>query len=260
MLLITPIVGLFATPLVFVLSSKPLNQRFGLFFVLIAGCVVVELNFLVMASFFYGGLTPWSVWPALGGPRVYLPDHIRLAWSSFGHAWAAIAAWLGAMYVAGELYLLYEKKFHGVEILEGRVLFEIPMAGMAAAFVLIYAVPGFARDVYPNLGQSVGGGQPIVARLQIGGTLPLIEDGKIFRRVIEREATSAKEPKIFVFTEPLVIWYQSVSFVYVTPIAINDRGQRPIALDAKSVQVIQQVAQAVEVVDGTRIIALHDLP
>jgi hypothetical protein len=131
------------------------------------------------------------------------------------------------------------------------------MAGMAAAFVLIYAVPGFAGDVYPNLGQGVGGGQPIVARLQISGTLPLIEDGKIFRRVTEE--TSAKEPKSFVFTEPLVIWYQSASFVYVTPIAINDRKQRPIALDAKSVQVIQQVAQAVEVRDGTRIIAVHDL-
>jgi hypothetical protein len=258
MLLITPIVGLFATPLVFALRSKSLKQRFGLFFALVAVCVVVELNFVFIASLFYGGLTPWSVWPTLGGPRVYLSELIQLAWSSFGHAWAAIAGWLGAMFVAVELSLLYARKFHYEEILEGRALFEFPMAGMAAIFVLIYAVPGFARDVYPNLGQGVGGGQPIVARLQISGTLPLIEDGKIFRRVTE--TTSAKEPKSFVFTEPLVIWYQSASFVYVTPIAINDRRQRPIALDAKSVQVIQQVAQAVEVLDSSRIIAVHDLP
>jgi hypothetical protein len=214
MLLITPVVGLFATPLVFVLSSRPLNQRFGLFFVFIAICLMVGFNVLIAASLSYGGLTPWSVWPDPWRTWVSWPDQIRLVWNLFGYPWAAVAAWIGALWVAAELGLLYAKKFHDAEISEARRLFEIPMAGMAAAFVLIYAVPGFAGDVYPNLGQGVGGGQPIVARLQISGTLPLIEDGKIFRRVTEE--TSAKEPKSFVFTEPLVIWYQSASFVYVS--------------------------------------------
>ena len=99
--------------------------------------------------------------------------------------------------------------------------------------------------------------QPTIARLQISGILPLVEDGKTFRRV--NEETLGKETENFILTEPLVIWYQSASFIYISPLAVNDRRQRPIAIDAKSVQVIQQVPQAVEVHDGTRVIAVYNL-
>jgi hypothetical protein len=86
-------------------------------------------------------------------------------------------------------------------------------------YLLIVGVPGFARGVYPNLDQSVGGGQPTIARLQISGTMPLIEDGKTFRRVTEQN--SGKEEKSYIATEPLVVWYQSASFIYI-------RGPRKI--------------------------------
>jgi hypothetical protein len=228
---------------------------------------MAEFILLIIASFFYGGLTPWSVWPTPERPEVSLPHQMRLVWSLFGHVWAGFTADITVVWIAGMIAVYIEYATNsptdGEKIGKWWALFEIGggwvLLGLLVALaILTYAVPGFARDVYPNLGQSVGGGQPIVARLQISGTLPLIEDGKTFRRVTE--ATSAKEPKSFVFTEPLVIWYQSASFVYVTPLAVRDQRQLPIALDVKSVQIIQQVAQAVEILDGTRIIAVHDLP
>jgi hypothetical protein len=45
----------------------------------------------------------------------------------------------------------------------------------------------------------------------------------------------------------------------ISPLAVTNQRQRQIAIDAKSVQVIQQVAQAAEIHDGTRITAVHDL-
>jgi hypothetical protein len=265
-LLVAPIVGLFALPVV-AISSKSKNERFFWCLLLLASCLIFGWVLPLLASFFYGGLTPWSVWPTPERPNVDFQAQIRLVWGLFGHGWAA---WTGVMGLLGltaivAVYIEHvttprtdgEKTGIWGALLETGGVWALLGPLFVAVFVLAYAIPGFARDVYPNLGQGVGGGQPIVARLQISGTLPLIEDGKIFRRVTE--ATS-KEPKSFVFTEPLVIWYQSASFVYVTPLAVTDRRQLPIALDAKSVQVIQQVAQAVEVLDGTRITAVHDLP
>jgi hypothetical protein len=266
LLVATPVVCLVAL-LAVAFSSKPLKERFLLPFFVIIGCLIAGLMFPLLASFLYGGLTPWSVWPTPERPEVDFQTQIRLVWGLFGHGWAA---WTGVMGLLGltaivAVYIEHlgtsgtdgEKKGIWGVLLEIGGVWALLGSLLIAVFVLAYAIPGFARDVYPNLGQGVGGGQPIVARLQISGTLPLIEDGKIFRRVTE--ATS-KEPKSFVFTEPLVIWYQSASFVYVTPLAVTDRRQLPIALDAKSVQVIQQVAQAVEVRDSTRITAIHNLP
>jgi hypothetical protein len=273
MLLLAPIVALLLGAFRLVQSSKRVITRIGLIFVLVAACGLIEILALLFAGNFYGGLTPWIViYPPEGefirqqmeqmklsfSDRMHLiSEYAHLVWSGigfgwnlFGHYWAAFTAGIGVAWITVELA---GDMPDGTRGLEGRRLLIVG----TAVVVFAYAAPGFARDVYPNIDQSVGGGQPTIARLQISGTLPLIEDGKTFRRVSEE--TSGKETKSFIVTEPVIIWYQSASFIYVSLLTVNDRRQRPIAIDAKSVQIIQQLPQAVEIYDGTRVIAVHDL-
>jgi hypothetical protein len=272
MLLLTPMAALFLGANGILEGWKGVTTRIGLFFTLVAVCGLIELLLLFAVGLFYGGLTPWIViFPPEGefvkqqmerlklsfSDRMHLfPNNVHLIWSQigfgwnlFGHYWAAFTAGTGVAWIAVELaeYVPIKRG------MEGRRLIIVVMV----VVVFAYAAPRFARDVYPNIDQSVGGGQPTIARLQISGTLPLIEDGKTFRRV--KEETSGKDTKNFIVTEPVVVWYQSTSFIYVSPLTVNDLRQRPIGIDAKSVQVIQQVPQAVEVYDGTRVIAVHDL-
>jgi hypothetical protein len=267
MLLLTPIAVLFLGAVRLFESSKGVITRIGLIFILVAVCLLIEIILLLCAGYLYGGLTPWIViYPPEGefvkqqmeqlklslSDRMHLIsdsahliwNQLHFGWDLYGHYWAAFTAGIGIVWVGAELTGYMPDGTRG---LEGRRLL---IVGTAVA-VFAYAAPSFAREVYPNLDQSFGGGQPTIARLQISGTLPLIEDRKTFRRVSEetpgKETTSGKETKSFIVTEPLVIWYQSASFIYVSPLIINDRRQRPIAIDAKSVQVIQQLPQAVEI-------------
>src|SRR5215831_7006222 len=233
MLLLTPMAALFLGTIGILEGWKGVTTRIGLFLILVAVCGFIELLLLVLVSSFYGGLTPWSViYPPEGeffkqqmeqlklsfSDRMHLFwdnaheswSRIGFSWNLFGYYWAAFTAGTGVAWIAVEL-AEYKPIKRGLEGRRGIIV------GMVVV-VFAYAAPGFARDVYPNLDQSVGGGQPTIARLQISGTLPLIEDGKTFRRV--KEETSGKDTKIFIVTERVVIWYQSASFIYVSPLTV----------------------------------------
>jgi MFS family permease len=261
LLLLAPIGGLLVGSILLIDSNRALTSKVGLLIGLVAFCLFAEFLLFFLASLLYGSLTPWIFvshpdWFAEYSKQSFSDRMIGLwyllqqGWNLFGYLWAGLGGVFIAIWIAAELAEYVPNRARGFD---GRAGFAV--AGVIA--LLVYSVPGFARDVYPNLDQSVGGGQPTIARLQISGTLPLIEDGKTFRRVTEQAL--GKEPKSYIMTEPLVIWYQSASFIYVSPLIVNDRRQRPIAVDAKSVQIMQQVALAVEVRDGTKITAVHEL-
>jgi hypothetical protein len=121
-----------------------------------------------------------------------------------------------------------------------------------ALVAILGAVVGFAQDVYPNIKANLGGGQPDVAELQL-------EPGDTGKIMLPPDLVSAapNEPGVATRVGPVVIWYQSDKFLYISPFVENDRGsERLIAIDIKMVRLIRYIPASVRI-SGRRIVKIH---
>ncbi|MDA9545319.1 hypothetical protein ACM43_12875 [Bradyrhizobium sp. CCBAU 45321] len=257
--LVAPLVGASWLALYYVMLPKLTRKtRVRRAILCIVAYFFVQLVVLRLTALLYGSLTPWfSAYEHAGRLDWEL---LKVWWELFGHRWNFGSAYLVFMAFAVYvwLYVLFslEIKFERLQFSQQQWILVSLLLLAPVIMIFVFTIPGFARDVYPNLAQSVGGGQPIIARLQLSDPVPLIEDGRTFRRVAEQ--VPGKDPKLYVLTDPVVVWYQTASYVYVSPLAINSGKVRPIAIDIRSVKVIQQIAQVIQVRNGTAIMAIRN--
>ena len=111
----------------------------------------------------------------------------------------------------------------------------------------------FANDVYPNMKYNLGGGQPIVAELQIETDKPAG-----IRLLGIDVSFVANQAGAIVSTEAVVIWYRSDKFLYVTPLSgSNQTNVRLVAIDMKMVRTILYLSKSVRVGSGGQILDVY---
>ena len=163
MLLLAPVAVLFVVGFILLVdSSKPRMARIGLALGLIAACVVLECVFALLTSLFYGSLTPWVV---MNAPETY-EAYSKL---SFSERMDLLAnqlrfVWRFCLVIRGRLSLRPSASFGSERKLQSTAQISTDgqeedrvLLGALVVVVLVFAVTGFAGDVYPNLNQSVGG-------------------------------------------------------------------------------------------------------
>jgi hypothetical protein len=109
--------------------------------------------------------------------------------------------------------------------------------------VLALILVGFAHDVYPNIKYNLGGGQPDVAILDIRAEK---EAASVSTKTSNPGASRDLREEI-----PVVIWYQSDKFLYISPIAKGDEASaKLVALDLALVRSIRYLTGYVRVSGG----------
>jgi hypothetical protein len=111
---------------------------------------------------------------------------------------------------------------------------------------------GFAEDVYPNIEYYLGGGQPVVASLQISADKSIA-----FRLPGIAIDYEANQSNTLANTEPILIWYQSDKFLYVAPLSRGEKtSTHVIALDVGMVRTIRYLPESVRVGAGGQIVSV----
>lgn len=129
-----------------------------------------------------------------------------------------------------------------------------PVVSIVYLFIALpLLLVGFAQEVYPNIPDNLGGGQPDIAELQIG-----TENASAIRLPGIDASSPAPQQKDTAITVPVVIWYQSDKFLYLAPLTMDDQGQaRLVALDLNLVRTIRYLPKSVRVASGGRILSIH---
>jgi hypothetical protein len=117
---------------------------------------------------------------------------------------------------------------------------------------IVCTVFGFADDVYPNIRANLGGGQPDVVELQL-------EPGESGKITLPFDLASAPpaQPGAPTRIGPVVVWYQSDKFLYLSPFVENDpASERLLAIDIKMVRVIRYIPASVRI-SGRHIVKIY---
>lgn len=238
--------------------------------------LLFEAMLAALVSTMYGALLPWGLsfesppmsWSPLQNLRhaiARLPPLWRGIDELLLHQWVVfgiVVLWL-PVYVGVDAALVWARQHWDDDAAAPAEPTQGPHTGRLLAiyvaamllFASPYLVVGYSRDVYPNLVQSMGGGQPDVVQIQ-----PVGERLTTFGGV--DTCCYAQRPEPVVMSEPLVVWHESDKFLYVTPLPRPDQpGPRSlVAIDLKAVRAIQYLPKTVRVGGGDRILEVHDEP
>lgn len=111
----------------------------------------------------------------------------------------------------------------------------------------------YADEVYPNLKYNLGGGQPQIVELEIGGEKTVVTDLPGIVPPIKK----SDDEQIF-RTSAVAIWYQSDKFLYFSNLPGTEQSAgRVTAIDLKMVKGIRYLAKYTRVASGGRIQSVH---
>lgn len=119
----------------------------------------------------------------------------------------------------------------------------------ALASLLLVLLP-FARNVYPNVLVSYGGGQPRVVEIQPHTTGTAPEAAYVGIRLIRQAGMP-------VVTEQLVLWHESDKFLYVAPLRLAPARPDIVAIDQRSVRSMRQLDVPLRVGSEGRVLVIY---
>lgn len=122
-------------------------------------------------------------------------------------------------------------------------------------FISLIALPlllfDYADALYPNLQYNFGGGQPRIVRLSIES------DETAIASLLGDQAPALADHKSKTLTSnPVALWYQDDKFFYLSPLA-TEGETKVLAIDSKTVHVIDYVSGYVKIGSGGRILSIH---
>lgn len=121
-------------------------------------------------------------------------------------------------------------------------------AGALIALALV--LRPFARNVYPNVLVSYGGGQPQVVEIQPHAVSTAPERAYAGIRLIS-------VPNQPVVTEQVVLWHESDKFLYVAPLRVAPARPEVVAIDLRSVRSMRHVDVPLRVGSEGRVLVIH---
>lgn len=125
----------------------------------------------------------------------------------------------------------------------------LAVAIVALAALLLVLRP-FARNVYPNVLVSYGGGQPRVVEIQPHATGTAPEQAYAGLRLI-------RQPGLPVVTEQVVLWHESDKFLYVAPLRVAPARPDIVAIDLRSVRSMRQLDVPLRVGSQGRVLVIY---
>ena len=126
---------------------------------------------------------------------------------------------------------------------------------VAAVTVLPTVLYGYANEVYPNLRYNLGGGQPQIAELILGGKRS--EVSSFSGKTLCCDSAVAKSDDMALQLNDVAIWYQSDKFLYVMELPeskpAHEWSPQLLAVDIKLVRAVRYLRKRVTVSSGGRI-------
>lgn len=254
-------------------TLRPLRWRPLAFYIGLT--LLFEALLLAIVSSMYGALLPWGL--SLDPPPLsWSPlENLRTTFARFPPMWRGIKDLVLHQWVLFPLAVAWLPVFIGLDAglawmrrLDESAAPSVPAtiaqdAGTlraVAVFSIValtllspYVIGGFSRDVYPNLVQSMGGGQPDVIQFQPAGE-------RLTTFVGVDACCYPAQPEPVVLTEPLVVWHESDKFLYVTPLPKTPRDRQSlVALDVRAVRAIQYLPKAVRIGGGAKVLEVFDV-
>jgi hypothetical protein len=134
------------------------------------------------------------------------------------------------------------------------------------AVIVPLVLSAYANEVYPNIKYNAGGGQPQIAAVVLAGkkseiagadTAGLPAAALCCEGSNRAEPVKSENPEQSIKTGPVVVWYQSDKFIYLSALGEVSPQQpapaRMVAIDIKLVRRIEYLPRYVEIHDGNKI-------
>jgi hypothetical protein len=125
------------------------------------------------------------------------------------------------------------------------------MSYICLLFTLPLLLFDYADAVYPNLLYNLGGGQPRLARMYVEK-----KDASSYR-LFDQQPSADSDKEHVVVTNPMVLWYQDDSFVYLSPMPAAPGPTRVVAIDSGTVYAISYLHGHLKIGPGGQILAVH---
>jgi hypothetical protein len=227
------------------------RKKFVLGVIFVVVCAGYSFFFLALGNGAFALIYPW------GNPDATLSQFVL---TYLFHHYNTFAAALLLVITAGIL-AKFSRERPAVRFRTVLIIF-----GVTLAVVMPLVMSDYANEVYPNIKYNAGGGQPQIAAVVLAGKKSEIAgaDAAGLPAVAlccegsnRAEPVKSENPEESIKTGPVVVWYQSDKFIYLSHLGEVSPKEpvraRVVAIDIKLVRRIEYLPRYVEIHDGNKI-------